>query len=144
MENNSIIDECLSKPYWVIDILPKQVPANGGGQYFKIEEYFLRQPQFDELCKKYCNLLIKLNCYYDISLYNVLDEQIFNPQPELITGWMSSGEIVYAIIESEDAVFGFYGDEHSMALYNPHEDLLQMVRELAASEGLYVWKPTNQ
>ena len=29
------IEEYLNKPYWVIDILPKQVPADGRGQYFR-------------------------------------------------------------------------------------------------------------
>ena len=28
------IEEYLNKPYWVIDILPKQVSADGKGQYF--------------------------------------------------------------------------------------------------------------
>ena len=39
------IEEYLNKPYWVIDILPKQVPADSKGQYFKIEKYFLEHPQ---------------------------------------------------------------------------------------------------
>ena len=36
-----MIEEYLEKPYWVIDILPKQVPADSRGQYFEIEEYYL-------------------------------------------------------------------------------------------------------
>jgi hypothetical protein len=27
------IDELLQKPYWIIDILPRQVPADSKGQY---------------------------------------------------------------------------------------------------------------
>ncbi len=142
--DSQIIEDYLKKPYWVIDILPKQVPENSGGQYFEIEKYFLKQPQFEGICKKFSNILIKLNCYYDISIYNVLDEQMHNPQPDLIETWLSSGSIVYTIIDCEDAMIGFDGDEHSMALYNPHEELLQIIRDLAAAEGLFVWKPMNQ
>ena len=29
--------ELLEKPYWVVDILPKQVPKDSAGQYFKLE-----------------------------------------------------------------------------------------------------------
>ena len=32
------LDEIMEKPYWIIDILPKQVPGNSPGQYFKIEK----------------------------------------------------------------------------------------------------------
>ena len=43
------IEEYLNKPYWVIDILPKQVPADGRGQYFRIEKFFLEHPQIDHI-----------------------------------------------------------------------------------------------
>lgn len=35
------IEEFLEQPYYVMDILPKQVPADSGGQYFKVEQYYL-------------------------------------------------------------------------------------------------------
>lgn len=40
MNQNSFdnIDDLLRKPYWIIDILPKQVPSNSEGQYFAIEQ----------------------------------------------------------------------------------------------------------
>ena len=51
------IEEYLNKPYWVIDILPKQVPADGRGQYFKIEEYYLEHPQIDDIYRRFTNIL---------------------------------------------------------------------------------------
>ena len=47
------IEELLSKPYWIVDILPKQVPANSGGQYFTIEKYFLKSPHVDAIYRKF-------------------------------------------------------------------------------------------
>ena len=44
-ERNGImnqIDKLLNTPYWVIDILPAQVPKDSPGQYFTIEDYFLK------------------------------------------------------------------------------------------------------
>ena len=35
------IEEYLKKPYWVIDILPKQVSADSKGQYFRSGSGFL-------------------------------------------------------------------------------------------------------
>ena len=72
------IEELLNSPYWIIDILPEQVPAGGTGQYFTIEHY-LRRTQLSEIKKKHLNMLLKLNCYRDISL----DEGgMINPPPE--------------------------------------------------------------
>ena len=33
-----MIETLLNKPYWVIDILPEQVPEDSAGQYFAIEQ----------------------------------------------------------------------------------------------------------
>jgi hypothetical protein len=35
-------------------------------------------------------------------------------------------------------------NDHYMTLYNPEEELLELVRSLAISEGLFVWKPKHQ
>ena len=33
-----VIDDLLQLPYWIIDILPEQVPKDGLGQYFAVEK----------------------------------------------------------------------------------------------------------
>ena len=35
------LEEILEQSYYVMDILPMQVPADDGGQYFKVEKYYL-------------------------------------------------------------------------------------------------------
>jgi len=61
------IEELLEKPYWIIDILPKQVPKDSPGQYFAIEDFFLKE-QLAEIKKKHISVILKLNCYMDISI----------------------------------------------------------------------------
>ena len=75
------IEEYLDKPYWVIDILPKQVPADGKGQYFRIEKYFLEHPQIDNIYRRFTNILLKLNCYEDIDVSHDGEEWLTNPTP---------------------------------------------------------------
>ena len=60
------IDDYLEKPYWVVDILPRQVPPNANGQFFRIEDYLLKHPQIDAIYKKFFHILLKLNCYDDM------------------------------------------------------------------------------
>ena len=144
MDNSNVIDYFLEKPYWLIDILPKQVPANGQGEYFKVSDYFLTKSRKDLLCQKFINVLMKLYCYYDISLLNILEERIDNPQPEIIVEWMSSEKNIYVLFDKEDTMIGFDTDDHYMTLFNPSEEVLKLVQLFATSEGLFVWEPTNQ
>ena len=72
------IEELLEKPYWIIDILPKQVLKDSAGQYFAIEGFFLKE-QLREIKKKHIGVILKLNCYVDISI-----DGEKNPAPERI------------------------------------------------------------
>lgn len=138
------VDDYLEKPYWLIDILPKQVPANSRGQYFKIERYWLQQPQFGSICRKFANLLMKLNCYYEVSVADASGAASVGLQPESIEKMLTGGDAVYMVMDSENAMFSFNGDDHYMTLYNPSKELLEFVSLLASSEGLLVWKPDSR
>jgi hypothetical protein len=42
----TMIDNLFDKEYWVMDFLPKQVPENGGGRFFSVEEYYLEPTRY--------------------------------------------------------------------------------------------------
>ena len=63
-----MIDDYFERPYWIVDILPFQVPADSPGQYFAVEEYYLQKPRWQTLRRKYLEILLKLNCYFDLQV----------------------------------------------------------------------------
>ena len=141
------IEEYLNKPYWVIDILPKQVPADGRGQYFRIEKFFLEHPQIDHIYKKFTNVLLKLNCYEDIDVSHDGDEWITNPAPHELEAallkCMADRQTFYIILKSADVLITISADDTYMTVYNPTEEVLEFIGSLASSEGLFIWQPKN-
>ena len=135
------IDTYLAKPYWLIDVLPKQVPAGSPGQYFKAEEYFLSR--LDDLCRKFAGVLVRLNCYQDfqISIDGETWTTEYSPEDleRLFLESASSNSILYILIQPSDALLTFSGDDHYMTLYGLDGELLDLVRQLASAEGLFVW-----
>ena len=130
------IEELLQSPYWVIDILPLQVPKDSPGQYFAIEEYFLQDKQLAEIKQKHINLILKLNCYRD----NSIGEEIeVNPSPTRIADEMR--ERYLYIMTGESMILSEPDDTH-LTVFNPDLQLLELIRLIASSEGLFVWKPT--
>lgn len=125
------IEELLKAPYWIIDILPKQVPKDSPGQFFAVEEYLLRE-QLAAIKQRHINLLLKLNCYEDVEL----DGEV-NPEPGRISDVMKA-RYVYIMI-GNSMILSEPDDTH-MTLFNPDEELLEVVRTLASAEGLFVWK----
>ena len=140
------VDEYLEKPYWVIDILPKQVPADSKGQYFKIEEYYLEHPQIDIIYKKFTKILLKLNCYEEIDVSQEDGEKwMANPAPKdieaMLLKCLSDESMLSVYLKSSDALIVISGDDTYMTVYNPSEETIELLGSLAISEGLFIWKP---
>ena len=125
------IEELLEKPYWIIDILPKQVPKDSPGQYFAIEDFFLEE-LLSEIKKKHINVILKLNCYMDITID---DEN--NPAPEQIRDMMLDR---YVYIMLGDAMILSEPDDTHLTIFNPDEKLLELIKKISSAEGLFVWR----
>ena len=133
--NNKTIDELLNYPYWIIDILPKQVPVGSPGQYFAVENYFLEGSRMAEIKQKHINTVLKLNCYMDISID---DGATWNPALDQLAEEMRER---WFYIRLGDAMILTEPDDTHLTLFNPDEKLLNLVRAIAGSEGLFVWQP---
>ena len=138
--------ELLEKPYWVVDILPKQVPKDSAGQYFKLEQYFLKQRQ--ALSQHFVRILLKLNCYLDLELSADGETWTLNPAPEAleqaVSAYMNGGPtnaMLYLFLRSENTLIAIDWDSTNMTLYNPSQTLLDLLPQLVMPEGLYLWKP---
>ena len=129
------IDELLRTPYWIIDILPAQVPSGSPGQYFAVERYFLDKDRIEGIKQKHINLVLKLNCYMDVSIN---DEKEINPSPERIAEEMRSR---YLYIMLKDSMILSEPDDTHLTVFNPDPETLDLIRELAAGEGMFVWQP---
>ena len=132
------IDELYQRPYWIIDILPMQVPKNSPGQYFAIEKYWLHEPHLSNIKQKHINVVLKLNCYRDISFD---DESEVNPAPDLIEETIRNKSVN---IRVGDAVILSEPDDTHMTLFNPDQDLRILIKAIAESEGLCFWQPGRE
>ena len=128
------IEELLQTPYWIIDILPAQVPKDSPGQYFAVENYYLRE-QLAEIKQKHVDLLLKLNCYRDLSLG---EAGAANPPPEQLAEAVRSR---YVCLMTGEAMILSEPDDTHLTLFNPDPELLRLVQTLAVAGGLFVWQP---
>lgn len=140
------IEELLQKPYWVIDILPEQVPEESEGQYFSVEEYLMQPEQRTELQQSFFDLLLKLNCYYDFEVHTEIHaRKSLNPAPEVLEKLMMEQEEALDIVfPSVPALIVVRPDDHYMTVFNPDEELLQRITKLAEPKGLFVRRSEYQ
>ena len=129
------IDELLQTPYWIVDILPGQVPKDSPGQYFSVEKYYLEKERLASIKQKHIDLVLKLNCYRDLYIHG---EKLIDPPPEHIADEMK--KLTLFIMIGEAMILSEPDDTH-MTVFNPDEELLDLITKIAAGEGLFVWKP---
>ena len=108
------------------------MPKDSPGQYFAVEDYFLQDDQIEEIKQKHINLILKLNCYRDIS---IADESVTNPLPKHVAEEMKKRYLY--IMTGESMILSEPDDTH-LTVFNPDPQLLELIRQIAFSEGLYV------
>lgn len=139
------IEDYFEKTYWVIDPLPRQVPAHSRGQYFRIEEHFRSHPLIDALYRRFANILLKLNCYEDLAFSTDGDQWETNPLPTQVEAMvrqsLSDLRMLYVMLPAVETLITLSADDIYMTIYNPNEETLELLAPLVASEGLFIWKP---
>lgn len=138
-----LVTELLEKDCWVIDYLPRQVPANSPGQFFNVENYLLNHYEEFDLRKRFTAVVLKLLCYHKLTVH--WGQWVEDPSPALLaeaiqtilenhSGWLNM------LLPEEQALLVFEWDCLNLALYDPSPELLGLMEEIARSEGLFLWK----
>lgn len=144
-ENDTIVEGLLEKPYWVVDFLPYQVPEDSRGQFFAVERYYLEESRHEHLCRQFADVLLKLNCYHDLTVSHG-DEWVKNPEPASLAEWLTEalqhGHLC-ALVDDSDSLITASGGDTCLTLFNLSDDLLRLVQKLASATGLYLWQPKD-
>ena len=139
------IDELIENPCYLIDIFPYTVPKTLNKRYVAIEEYF--QKNRKEWNGKFCSLLLKLYCYYDFWV-SAGEKLAKNPEPNLLTKWIQhcfegdwrERDYINIILPDGNAMLILNGDDLYMRLYNPDEQLKNLISQLTKAEGFFFYK----
>ena len=137
-----VVDKLLEKPCYIIDFLPRQVPEDGGGQFFEVEDYFLNHVERYRLQDRFIRILLKIMCYYPVAVH--WREWIEQPAPGQIVEIM---DIIFAkhsgdmnmLITSKDVLIQFGSDCLNISIYNPDDEMCELLEQIATSEGMF-WR----
>ena len=144
LQYDSIIEKLLEQPGLIADILPEQVPADAGGQYYKVERYFRHPKQMSELRRKFAEILLRLNCYADMAVtFDWGEHWETNPAPESFVTRVSDADestFVRALFADQKLMIDIDGGDTWMTVYSSESPLFMMARKLAAAGGLFTWQ----
>lgn len=142
VDTMEIVDELLKKECYIIDLLPETVSKNSIGQFLDVEYYLLNSKRHSVLKDKFVGIILKLMCYYHISV--LWNGWIDRPKPELIENAISEIMINHSgtldcLFPEEHALLVFDWDCLNLSVYNPSETMQRLFKQIAFSEGLF-WR----
>ena len=143
--DESIIQELLGLPCYVIDLLPKQVKADSKGQFFSVESFFLQSSEYPVLRRKFRDILLKLNCYYDISVWDTSADTVTDfPAPQDIARIISANQhFLYFVISERRTLITVDSDDIYITVYSADEEIIGIIRCLSQAEGLFFRKSSG-
>lgn len=145
---DEMMGELLEGPYRIVDILPEQVSADAGGQYFAVERYFLQPERIRALRRRYAEILLRLNCYYDMAVsFDSCASWETNPDPEAFAervAGLRGNDFLRAVFAEQNAMIDCEPEETWLTVYDPDAALLPKLTALAAAEGFFVWSPPQE
>ena len=145
---DEMMGELLEGPYCIVDILPEQVSADGGGQYFAVERYYLQPERIRALRRRYAEILLRLNCYYDMAVsFDSCASWETNPDPEAFVERvinLTGNDFLRAVFAGQNAMIDCEPEETWLTVYDPDAVLQPLLTALAAAEGFFIWSPPQE
>ena len=139
--------DLLEGPCLIVDILPGQVPRDAPGQYFTVERYYLQPEHIRPLRRRFAEILLRLNCYYDMSIsFDDCRSWETNPDPEAFARRvedLSGNSFLRVLFEGGRAMIDLEHDDTYLTVYDPDHVLHYRLQKLAEAEGLFVWSPPD-
>ena len=140
MDYDALRETLLSGPYRVIDFLPRQVPADSEGQYFALERYFSGKKRLRKLYRRFGQLVLKLNCYYDLAVGGPGKWREDLPPEKLYDRFTrcAEGGYVHVLLPGEKTLITLDAGDLYMTVYHPSENLSDILDTLCRGEGLWL------
>ena len=135
------INRLLNKNYYIIDCLPVQVPKDSKGQFFEVESYLLNHIERYGVQDRFVGIILKMMCYYHTSVF-IKEEWIEQPSPDVIVGLVerimqNHSGTMNVLFSEKEALLVVDGDCLNMTIYNPDDELCILMKDIAASEGMF-------
>lgn len=140
MDRDQRVEELLEMEYWLLDVLPEQVPAEKGDAWFAVEEQ-LQSGHRNEFTDRFVRVLLRMLCYWKADAWC---GEWYEGSPERVEALVrrlmeAQARTLDLYFPEEDALLLLNGDDLYMTVYHPSADMLSKMEALASSEGLF-WR----
>ena len=138
------VERLLEDDYWIIDILPSQIPIEKQAEYRALTDEYYESGKIAQLHQRYADILTMINSRFKTAMLCMPeDEWTISPDDVAVKDAVihhTERGCVDLLLPEEETLISLQAEDLYITVYHPTEEILSLLRQAVSESGFYIWQ----
>lgn len=138
------VERLLEDDYWIIDILPSQIPIEKQAKYRALTDEYFESGKVAQLHRRYADILTMINSRFKTAILCMPeDEWTISPHNNDVKDAVmhhTERGCVDLLLPEEETLISLQAEDLYITVYHPTEEILSLLRQAVSESGFYIWQ----
>ena len=138
------VERLLEDDYWIIDILPSQIPIEKQAEYRALTDEYYESGKIAQLHQRYADILTMINSRFKTDMLCMPeDEWTISPDDVAVKDAVihhTERGCVDLLLPEEETLISLQAEDLYITVYHPTEEILSLLRQAVSESGFYIWQ----
>uniref|UniRef100_UPI003864367C DUF4298 domain-containing protein n=1 Tax=Ruminococcus sp. TaxID=41978 RepID=UPI003864367C len=138
------VERLLEDDYWIIDILPSQIPIEKQAEYRALTDEYFESGKVAQLHRRYADILTMINSRFKTAMLCMPeDEWTISPDDVAVKDAVihhTERGCVDLLLPEEETLISLQAEDLYITVFHPTEEILSLLRQAVSESGFYIWQ----
>ena len=138
------VERLLEDDYWIIDILPSQIPIEKQAEYRALTDEYFESGKVAQLHRRYADILTMINSRFKTAMLCMPeDEWTISPDDVAVKDAVihhTERGCVDLLLPEEETLISLQAEDLYITVYHPTEEILSLLQQAVSESGFYIWQ----
>ena len=141
------VERLLEDDYWIIDILPSQIPIEKQAEYRALTDEYYESGKIAQLHQRYADILTMINSRFKTAMLCMPeDEWTISPDDVAVKDAVihhTERGCVDLLLTEEETLISLQAEDLYITVYHPTDEIISLLRQAVSESGFYIWQTTQ-
>ena len=138
------VERLLEDDYWIIDILPSQIPIEKQAEYRALTDEYFESGKVAQLHRRYADILTMINSRFKTAMLCMPeDEWTISPDDVAVKDAVihhTERGCVDLLLTEEETLISLQAEDLYITVYHPTDEIISLLRQAVSESGFYIWQ----
>ena len=138
------VERLLEDDYWIIDILPSQIPIEKQAEYRALTDEYFESGKVAQLHRRYADILTMINSRFKTAMLCMPeDEWTISPDDVAVKDAVihhTERGCVDLLLPEEETLISLQAEDLYITVYHPTEVIISLLQQAVSESGFYIWQ----